>query len=106
MSSSRPRSRSRKQVAAVSVAGFVAILGYQAARMHAGGDPALARANQKAAKTQSGSQSTTQRQDSAAGDGNGYGYDDGSGQSSSGQGSGAQNYYTPSQSDTPTTRSS
>ncbi len=90
---SQARNRTRRKVAAVSVASFLALFGYQAARMHAGGDPALAQTKQKAASTQS----DVPAQDSTSSNG----YEDNSGQSA-----GAQDYYTPSQSDPPTTGSS
>ena len=72
MSRPRPHSRSRKRVAAVSVASFLALLGYQAARMHAGSDPALAQTKHKASTTQSGTQSTTQS-DEGSSSTDGYG---------------------------------
>jgi len=75
-------------VAAISLAGFVALFGYEAARMHDGGDPALARAAKKDPTTESTSTSESQAQSQ-------YDY-----------GGSAQDYYAPPQSDTPSTGSS
>jgi hypothetical protein len=95
----RPRSRSRRSVAAISLAAFVALFGYEAARMHNGDDPALARATKKTSTTQSTSPSTSESQGSSSS----RGYDDGYGSDSGGS---AQDYYSPPQSDTPSTGSS
>jgi hypothetical protein len=96
----RPRSRSRRRVAAISLAGFLALFGYEAARMHNGDNPELARVSKKAAATNqssSSSQSRSQRQGSSPSNAHEDGY---------GSGGSAQDYYTPPQSDTPTTGSS
>jgi hypothetical protein len=97
-----PRSRSRKSVAAISLAGFLALFGYEAARMHNGDDPALARSTQKSSTTQTSSPSGSTSQSQSQGSSNGY--DDGYGDD--GYGGSAQDYYSPPQSDTPSTGSS
>ena len=94
----RERPRSRGRVAAISLAGFLALFGYEAARMHNGDDPALARSTKKASTTTtsspSGSTSPSQSQSQRQGS------------SSNGYGGSAQDYYAPPQSDTPSTGSS
>ena len=100
MANERVRSRNRRRVVAASLASFLALLGYEAARVADGSDPALARSDSKAATTDSKqsatdskqsttSQSTTTQQSTT-----------------STQGDSGQGYYTPPASDTPTTGSS
>jgi hypothetical protein len=95
------RSRSRRRVAAISLASFLALFGYEAARMHNGDDPALAQTKKQAATTQSSSSSSSESQNQSSTPSNNYGdgYSNGSGDS-------AQNYYTPPQNDAPSTGSS
>ena len=85
------RSRYRSRVAAVSIASFLALLGYEAGRLHQGDDPALARtkaasstSSQATQRTQT-TQTTQDQKSSATQDGG---------------------YYTPPASDPPTTGSS
>jgi hypothetical protein len=100
----RTRNANRRRVVAASVASFLALLGYEAARLYEGGDPALAGSNAKAAATKS-SQSTTSSSSEQSttstqeGGSSGY-YDDGQGYG------GDQGYYTPPTSDAPSTGSS
>jgi hypothetical protein len=98
------RNRNRRRVAAVSVASFLALLGYEAARVHAGSDPALSHAKAKSStRSTSGSkssqQSTTTEEDSTATQQGGSGYSGGEDSSSGG-------YYTPPATSTPSTGSS
>jgi hypothetical protein len=86
------RSRYRSRIAAVSIASFLALLGYEAGRMHQGDDPALAKtkatsstSSQTTQRTQT-TQTTQDQKSSATQDGGGY--------------------YTPPASDPPTTGSS
>jgi hypothetical protein len=108
----RIRNRSRRRIAAASIATFLALLGYEAARMQAGGDPAFAHAKQKSSsrtttRSQSSQSTTTNDSGSTGSDGSDgsryggyYGYY-GDGQSGSGGG-----YYTPPASQSPSTGSS
>jgi hypothetical protein len=107
------QNRNRRRVAAVSVASFLALLGYEAARVQAGGDPALGHAkarsstssaagskrSQQSTARQPGS-TTTQQNGSTSAQQDGYGGSYGAGQSSSG------GYYTPPSGSTPSTGSS
>ncbi len=77
------RKRSRWRLAAISGATFLALLGFETARLHNGHDPALARSSTRATSTQTSTQS----------------------QSDSGSSSG-QSYYTPPSYDPPVTSSS
>jgi hypothetical protein len=85
-------------VVAVSLASFLAILGYEAARLHDGSDPALAKVKSAASKSK---QSTTSSQQSTTGTQDDSGYN--GGQDYSG---GNQGYYTPPPTDSPSTGSS
>ena len=90
----RLRRRSRWRIAAISGASFLALLGFEAARLHNGHDPALARSSTGATSTQSqATQGQSQSQDQSS---SSNGNDDSSGQS----------YYTPPSSDPPVTSSS
>jgi hypothetical protein len=80
-------------VAAVSGATFLALLGFETARLHNGHDPALARSTTGATSTQTSTQSQSQTQDPATSS------------NDSGNASG-QSYYTPPSSDPPVTSSS
>ena len=99
MANAGTRNRNRRRVVAVSLASFLALLGYEAARLHDGGDPALAQSKSAAGKskqsTTSSHQSTTSQQD-----------DSGSYNSGQGDYGGNQGYYTPPANDTPSTGSS
>jgi hypothetical protein len=82
------RSRYRSRVAAVSIASFLALLGYEAGRLHQGDDPALAQpkaTSSTSSQTTQRTQTTQDQKSSATQDGG---------------------YYTPPASDPPTTGSS
>jgi hypothetical protein len=99
---SATRNRNRRRVVAVSVASFLALLGYEAARLHNGDDPALARVKSSATKSQ---QSTTSSQQSTTGTDSG-GYSDGGQSNDGGNYGGSQGYYTPPATASPSTGSS
>jgi hypothetical protein len=86
-------------VVVASVASFLAILGYEAARLHQGGDPALARTSAKPAAKSKSAARTEQSTPSPESDDGSYG--GGQGDYGAGQG-----YYTPPANDPPTTGSS
>ena len=91
------RKRSRWRLAAISGATFLALLGFETARLHNGHDPALARSTTGAASTQTSTPSQSQTQDPTTSS---------SGSSSSSDNSRGQSYYTPPSSDPPVTSSS
>ena len=105
MANAGTRNRNRRRVVAVSVASFLALLGYEAARLHDGGDPALAQSKSAAGKskqsTTSSQQSTTPQQSTTSTQDDSGSYNDGQGDNGGNQG-----YYTPPANDTPSTGSS
>jgi hypothetical protein len=99
------RSRYRSRIAAVSIASFLALLGYEAGRLHQGGDPALARTKAASSTSKKATQTTQDQGSSTAQDGTGSS-SSGDGTSGDGYNSGGGGYYTPPSSDPPTTGSS
>jgi hypothetical protein len=97
------RKRSRWRLAAVSGAAFLALLGFETARLHNGHDPALARSTTGAASTQTSTQSQSQTQNPTTSSGSSSSGSSSSNDSSSSSG---QSYYTPPSSDPPVTSSS
>ena len=98
MANKRVRSRNRRRVVAASLASFLALLGYEAARVADGSDPALARSGSQAATTDSKQSATNSKQSATS--------QSTTTSTTSTQGDSGQGYYTPPASDTPTTGSS